>query len=114
MPKATNNPASKARRKKILKRTKGFYGRANNTIRASKRAGDRAGQYSYRDRRVRRREFRKLWIIRINAAAREAGVTYSTLMNMLKVKNVEIDRKSLADMAFNDMDAFKALVEQVK
>ncbi|MBZ0265318.1 50S ribosomal protein L20 [bacterium] len=114
MPRATNNPASKARRKKIFKKAKGFYGRSKNTVRAAKRATQRAGQYSYRDRRVRRREFRKLWITRINAACRMHDLSYSVFMHMLKEQNIELDRKALAHLAFEDMEAFGKLVETVK
>ena len=114
MPRATNNPASRARRKKVLSKTKGFYGRTKNTIRAAHRAADRAGQFSYRDRRVRRREFRKLWIIRINAAVRPHGLSYSTFMHLLKEKGIELDRKALAHLAFSDSAAFDAVVAQVK
>src|SRR3972149_10096361 len=114
MPRATNNPASRARRRKIMSRTRGFYGRANNTIRAATRASQRAGQFSYRDRKVRRREFRKLWIIRINAAVRAHGLSYSTFMHLLKEKGVELDRKALAHLAFADIAAFNHVVESVK
>jgi len=114
MPRATNNPASKARRKKLFKRTKGFFGRSKNTVRAAKRAADRAGSFSYRDRRVRRREFRQLWIIRINAAARLNGLSYSTFMHLLNEKGIALDRKTLAHLAFNDLPAFNSLAAQVK
>lgn len=114
MPRATNNPASKARRKKLFKRVKGHFGRSKNTVRAAKRAADRAGSFSYRDRKVRRREFRKLWIIRINAAARENGLSYSQLIFLLKTKGIGLDRKALAHLAFSDMEAFNALVSQAK
>ncbi|MDP8205180.1 MAG: 50S ribosomal protein L20 [Candidatus Electryonea clarkiae] len=113
MPRATNNPASKARRKKILKSAKGYYGRSKSTIRAAQRAVDRAGQYSYRDRRVRRREFRRLWIIRINAAVRPHGLSYSRFMYLLKEKEIGLDRKTLAYLAFEDIDAFNAIVAEV-
>ncbi len=114
MPRATNNPASKQRRKKVFKHNKGYFGRAKNTVRAAKRAYDRAGQFSFRDRRVRRREMRKLWITRINAAVRMHGMSYSEFMFKMKEKNIELDRKALAFLAFTDEAAFGALVEQVK
>ncbi len=114
MPRATNNPASKRSRKKIFKHNKGYYGRAKNTVRAAQRAMDRAGQFSYRDRRVRRREFRKLWITRINAAVRQHGMSYSEFMHKMKDSGIELDRKALAHLAFTDENAFSAIVEQVK
>ncbi len=114
MPRATNNPASKKRRKKILKRAKGFFGRSKSTIRQASRATDRAGQYSYAHRRVRRREMRKLWIIRINAAVRTHDLSYSKFMFLLKEKGIGLDRKALAHLAFHDMEAFDAIVAQVK
>jgi len=113
MPRATNNPASKQRRKKIFKRAKGFFGRSKNTVRAASRAVDRAGQYSYAHRRVRRREMRRLWIIRINAAARLHGLSYSKFMHLLNEKGLNLDRKALAHLAFHDADAFEAVVKQV-
>ncbi len=114
MPRATNNPASKQRRKKVLKKAKGFFGRGKSTIRAATRLTEKAGQYSYAHRRVRRREFRKLWIQRINAAVRENGMTYSVFMHQLKEHNIELDRKALAHVAFHDPEAFAQIVEQVK
>ena len=114
MPRATNNPASRARRKRLKNKAKGFYGRSNNTVRAVHRAVDRAGQFSFRDRRVRRRDFRKLWIQRINAGVREHGLTYSVFMNLLKEKGIELDRKVLAHLAFSDSAAFAEVVNQVK
>ncbi|MCB2212791.1 50S ribosomal protein L20 [bacterium] len=114
MPRATNNPASKQRRKRVLKRAKGFFGRGKSTIRAATRLTERAGQYSYAHRRVRRREMRKLWITRINAATRANGMSYSQFMHALKEKNIGLDRKALAHVAFHDPDAFATIVEQVK
>ncbi|MBD3165222.1 50S ribosomal protein L20 [bacterium] len=114
MPRATNNPASRQRRKKLMKNAKGFFGRGKNTVRAAHRLTDRAGQFAYRDRRVRRREIRRLWITRINAAARMHDMSYSTFMHGLREKGIELDRKTLADIAFHDMDAFGQLVEQVR
>ena len=114
MPRATNNPASKQRRKKILDRAKGMRGRTKSTIRAATRVTDRAGAFSYRDRRVRRRDFRALWIQRINAAVRPHGLSYSKFMHLLKVKGIDLDRKALAYIAFNDIEAFNDLVTQVQ
>lgn len=114
MPRATNNPASKARRKKILDRAKGMRGRTKSTIRAAIRVTDRAGAYSYRDRKVRRREFRALWIQRINAAVRPHGLSYSKFMHLLKEKGIDLDRKALAHIAFHDSEAFDAIVAQVQ
>ena len=103
---------SHARHNKVIKAAKGYYGRRKNTIRTAKQAVDKARQYAYRDRRVRKREFRALWIQRINAAARLHGMTYSSLMGGLNKAGIEVDRKMLADMAVHDMAAFSALVEQ--
>ena len=103
-----------AKHKKVLEQAKGFYGRRKNTIRAAKAAVDKAGQYAYRDRRQRKRQFRALWIARINAAAREVGLKYSTFMNGLKKAQIEVDRKVLADLAVFDKPAFAALAAQAK
>ena len=103
-----------ARHKKVLKQAKGYSGRRKNTIRVAMQAVEKAGQYAYRDRRVRKREFRSLWIQRINAAVREEGLKYSTFMNGLKKAGVELDRKVLASLAYDEPTAFKALVEQAK
>lgn len=105
---------SHARHKKVLKQAKGFYGRRKNTIRTAKAAVDRAGQYAYRDRRARKRVFRQLWIARINAAARERGLTYSKFIAGLKKAAIDLDRKVLADMAVNDPAAFGGIVDKVK
>ena|SRR5579875_1188464 len=103
-----------ARHKKVLEKAKGFYGRRKNTIRAAKAAVDRAGQYAYRDRKVNKRNFRSLWIQRINAAAREEGFTYSQFIHGLNLAGIEMDRKVLADIAGGDPAGFKAIAEQVK
>ena len=103
-----------ARHKKVLEQAKGFYGRRKNTIRTAKAAVDKAGQYAYRDRKVRKRQFRSLWIQRINAAAREEGFTYSQFMHGLDLAGVDLDRKVLADIAGEDPAAFKAVAEQVR
>ena len=103
-----------ARHKKVLEQAKGFYGRRKNTIRTAKAAVDKAGQYAYRDRKVRKRSFRALWIQRINAAARLEDMTYSRFMHGLELAGVEIDRKVLADIAGADPAAFKAIADKVR
>lgn len=112
MPRSRNLVASRRRRRKILKQAKGYWGRRKNVYTIAKNAVEKALQYQYRDRKVRKREFRKLWITRINAAARQNGTTYSRLMGALKKKNVEINRKVLADLAVNDPETFKAITEE--
>ena len=102
-----------AKHKKVLEQAKGFYGRRKNTIRTAKAAVDKAGQYAYRDRKVRKRSFRALWIQRINAAARLEGLTYSRFMHGLESAGIDIDRKVLADIAGQDPAAFKAIAEKV-
>ena len=103
-----------AKHKKVLKAAKGFYGRRKNTIRIAKQAVEKAAQYAYRDRRVRKREFRRLWIARINAAARINGLSYSRFMNGLSKAEIDIDRKVLADLAVHQPESFAALAEQAK
>ena len=103
-----------ARHKKVLEQAKGFYGRRKNTIRTAKAAVDKAGQYAYRDRKVRKRSFRALWIQRINAAARLEGLTYSQFIHGLDTAGIDIDRKVLADIAGQDPVAFKAIADQVR
>ncbi len=105
---------SHAKHKKVLEQAKGFYGRRKNTIRTAKAAVDKAGQYAYRDRKVRKRSFRSLWIQRINAAARLNGLTYSQFMDGLKKSGIEVDRKVLSDIAAQEPDSFKLLVDQAK
>lgn len=114
MARVKRSVASRARRKKILKAAKGYYGARSRTLRVAKQAVTKAGQYAYRDRRVRKRQFRALWIQRINAGAREHGLSYSRLMDGLHKANVEVDRKILADLAVNEKVAFGKLVEQAK
>jgi large subunit ribosomal protein L20 len=114
MPRVKRGVTARARHKKIIALAKGYRGRRNNVYRVAKQAVMRAGQYAYRDRRNKKRDFRALWIARINAASRECGMKYSTFMGALKKALVEIDRKVLSDMAVFDMPAFKALVERVK
>jgi large subunit ribosomal protein L20 len=103
-----------AKHKKVLEKAKGFYGRRKNTIRTALAAVDKAGQYAYRDRKVRKRSFRSLWIQRINAAAREEGMTYSQFIFGLDKSGIEMDRKVLADIAMHDPAAFKAVAEKVR
>ncbi len=103
-----------AKHKKVLEQAKGFYGRRKNTIRAAKAAVDKAGQYAYRDRKVRKRSFRSLWIQRINAAARIEGMTYSNFIYGLDKAGIEMDRKVLSDIAGNDPAAFKAIADKVR
>lgn len=103
-----------ARHKKILRQAKGYRGRRKNVFRVAKQAVIRAGQYAYRDRRQRKRQFRALWIARINAAARECGLSYSRFMNGLKLANIELDRKVLADLAVTDSAAFAELAAVAK
>ena len=103
-----------ARHKKVLEQAKGFSGRRKNTIRAAKAAVDRAGQYAYRDRRIKKRMFRALWIQRINAAARLEGLTYSRFISGLEKAGIEMDRKVLADVAGSDQAAFKAIADKVR
>ena len=105
---------ARARHKKVLALAKGFRGRRGNVYRIAKQAVMKAGQYAYRDRRQRKRQFRTLWIARINAAARELGLTYSVFMNGLKKAAIEIDRKVLADLAVFDKPAFAAIAEQAR
>ena len=114
MPRATNNPAAKQRRKRILKRTKGFYGGKKNQIREGRHAAERAMAYAYRDRKTRKRDFRRLWITRINAAARLNGLSYSHFINGLKKAQIDIDRKMLADLAVYDEQGFAKLAEVAK
>ncbi len=105
---------SHAKHKKTLKAAKGFYGRRKNTIRAAKAAVDKANQYAYRDRKNKKRTFRALWIQRINAAAREHGMTYGNFIHGLSVAGIEVDRKVLSEMAIHEPAGFKAIVEQAK
>jgi large subunit ribosomal protein L20 len=105
---------SHAKHKKVLKAAKGFYGRRKNTIRIAKQAVEKANQYAYRDRKNRKRNFRALWIQRINAAARSLGFTYARLIDGLARAGVEVDRKVLSDLAIREPAAFAALVEQAK
>ena len=114
MPRVKRGVTARARHKKILALAKGFRGRRKNVYRVAKQAVMKAGQYAYRDRRTKKRVFRRLWIARINAAARQNGISYSKFINGLKKASVEIDRKILADIAVFDKLAFTALVEKAK
>ncbi|MCF7794273.1 MAG: 50S ribosomal protein L20 [Candidatus Cloacimonetes bacterium] len=114
MPRTTNNVAAKKRRKKYLKAAKGYVGGRSKLYRTARQAVEKGWQYAYRDRKAKKREFRKLWIIRINAAARMNDLTYSTLIHGLKKAEVEIDRKVLAHLAFHDMEAFTKLCDLAK
>jgi large subunit ribosomal protein L20 len=114
MPRVKRGVTSKARHKKVLKRAKGYYGSRSRTIKAARQQVMKSGQYAYRDRRVKKREFRALWIVRVNAAANALGLSYSRFMNGLKKAGIGLDRKVLADIAVNDKAAFSALVERAK
>jgi large subunit ribosomal protein L20 len=114
MPRVKRGVTAHAKHKKVIARAKGFRGRRGNVFRVANEAVMKAGQYAYRDRRQRKRQFRSLWIARINAAARSHGLTYSALMNGLKKAAIEIDRKVLADLAVADATAFAQIAEQAK
>ena len=114
MPRVKRGVTARARHKKVLRHAKGFRGRRGNVFRVAKEAVMKAGQYAYRDRRNRKREFRRLWIARINAAVRELGMSYSVFMTGLKKAKIEIDRKVLADLAVSDKPAFAKIAGQVK
>ena len=114
MARAQGKVASRTRRKKIIARAKGFQGRSKNNFRLAKQRSEKAMQYAYRDRRVRKRNFRSLWIQRINAGARLSGLTYSQFMNGLNKAGIDLDRKVLSDLAVSEPLAFKSLVEQAQ
>jgi large subunit ribosomal protein L20 len=114
MPRVKRGVTARARHKKVLALAKGYRGRRGNVYRIAKEAVMKAGQYAYRDRRAKKREFRRLWIARINAAARELGLSYSKFMNGMKKASIDIDRKVLADLAVKDPAAFGSIVEKVK
>ncbi len=113
MPRSVNHVASKARRKKTLKLAKGYFGRRKNVWTVAKNAVEKGLTYAYRDRRAKKREFRALWIMRINAACRELGISYSQFMGKMAQSDLDINRKVLADLAMNDPQAFKAIVDKV-
>ena len=114
MPRSVNHVASKAKRKRILKLTKGYYGARKNVWTVAKNTWEKGLTYAYRDRRTKKRNFRALWIQRINAAARMENLSYSQLMGALHTAGIEINRKVLADLAMNNPEAFKAIVDKVK
>ncbi|MFN9114391.1 MAG: 50S ribosomal protein L20 [Bacteroidota bacterium] len=114
MPRSVNAVASKARRKRILKQAKGFYGKRKNVYTVAKNIVEKGMTYSYVGRKLKKREYRQLWIARINAAVREEGLTYSEFIHKLKVKQIDLDRKVLADMAMNAPESFQKLVASVK
>lgn len=114
MPRSVNSVAKRARRKRVLKLAKGYYGRRKNVWTVAKNAVEKALQYAYRDRRQKKRNFRSLWIMRINAAARLEGMSYSQFMGKLKNSGIELNRKVLADLAMNHPEAFKTIVNKVK
>lgn len=114
MPRSVNHVASRARRKKILKYAKGYWGRRSNVWTVAKNAVEKGWGYAYRDRKQKKREFRKLWIQRINAGARQNGMSYSQFMGAANKKGIELNRKVLADLAMNHPEAFKSVVDQVK
>jgi len=114
MPRAVNAVAARQKRKKVLKRTRGYWGRRSNVWTVAKNAYEKGLSYAYRDRRKKKSEFRALWIQRINAAAREHGMSYSAFMGKLKKHKIEINRKVLADLAMNNPEAFAAIVNKVK
>ena len=114
MPRSVNSVASRARRKKVMKQAKGYFGRRKNVWTVAKNAVEKAMLYAYRDRRNKKRNFRSLWITRINAGARMHGMSYSQFMGKVKANEIDLNRKVLADLAMNHPDAFKAIVEKVK
>ena len=114
MPRSVNSVASRNRRKKILKAAKGYFGRRKNVYTVAKNAVEKGMLYAYRDRKNNKRNFRSLWIVRINAAARLHGMSYSQFMGKVKANNIELNRKVLADLAVNNPDAFKAVVDKIK
>jgi len=114
MPRSVNHVASRARRKKIIKLAKGFYGRGKNVWTVAKNKIEKGLQYAYRDRKVKKRDFRSLWIQRINAAARQEGMSYSVFMGKIHAKGIELNRKVLADLAMNNPEAFKAVTTSIK
>ena len=114
MPRSVNAVASRARRKRILKAAKGFYGKRKNVYTVAKNVMEKGLTYKYVGRKLKKREYRTLWIARINAAVREEGLTYSEFINRLGKKGIELDRKVLADLAMNNPESFKSLVAQVK
>jgi len=113
MPRSVNSVASRARRKKVLKHAKGYFGRRKNVWTVAKNAVEKAMLYAYRGRKEKKRNFRSLWITRINAGCRENGISYSKFMGEIKKNNIELNRKVLADLAMNHPEAFKAVIEKI-
>ncbi|MBJ04407.1 MAG: 50S ribosomal protein L20 [Flavobacteriales bacterium] len=114
MPRSVNSVASKARRKKILKQAKGYFGRRKNVYTVAKNAVEKGLSYAYRDRKVNKRNFRSLWIQRINAGVREYGLSYSEFMNLVKKKNINLNRKVLADLAMHHKEIFESIIQKIK
>jgi large subunit ribosomal protein L20 len=114
MPRSVNSVASRARRKRVMKLAKGYWGRRSNVWTVAKNAVEKGLVYAYRDRKVKKRDFRKLWIQRINAGARAEGMSYSQFMGKIKKANIDLNRKVLADLAMNHPDAFKAIIKKLK
>ena len=114
MPRSVNSVAKRARRKKVLKQAKGYFGRRKNVWTVANNSVEKAMLYAYRDRKTKKRNFRSLWIARINAGARQYGMSYSQFMGGLKAANINLNRKVLADLAMNHPEAFKAIVDKVK
>jgi large subunit ribosomal protein L20 len=114
MPRSKNAVASRARKKRILKQAKGFYGKRKNVYTVAKNVLEKGLTYSYVGRKLKKRDYRSLWIVRINAAVREEGMKYSEFINKLKIKGIELDRRMLAELAMNNPESFKQLVDSVK
>ncbi len=114
MPRSVNHVASRARRKKILKLTRGYFGKRKNVWTVAKNTWEKGQQYAYRDRKAKKRNFRSLWITRINAGVRQYGITYSVFMGKIQKHEIGLNRKVLADLAMNNPEAFKAIVDKVK
>jgi len=114
MPRSVNSVASRARRKKVLKQAKGYFGRRKNVWTVAKNAVEKALLYAYRDRKTKKRNFKSLWIMRINAGAHQYGMSYNQLMHKLKSNNIELNRKVLADLAMNNPNAFEAIIKSLK
>lgn len=114
MARVKGGPRAKARHKKVIKKAKGYYGRKKNCFRTAVQQVEKSGQYAYRDRRTRKRDFRRLWIQRINAAARLHGMTYSRFMHGLKLAGIELDRKALSEIAIHDEKGFAAIAKQAQ
>jgi len=114
MPRIKRGVTTRAKHKRLLVQAKGYYGRRKNTIRVARQAVEKAGQYAYRDRKAKKRSFRALWIQRINAAVRAEGMTYGQFIHALKLANIDLDRKVLADIAMHEGEAFKGIIAQAK